>query len=171
MSRHVATTPTPEGIEHSYESCTELSSHDSFVAHNVGGRLEALLGEVRLGDHSGARRQRRCGRRRRRGRARQPVVVKLAGDAIAHKTERGLVRLRLGDRRAVESAARDLLGLARPEDGEVAVLVAPMVSCNRELIAGLLRDPQFGATVMLGWEGSWPKRSATSCSGRRRSMH
>ena len=26
-----------------------------------------------------------------------PVVVKLCGDAIAHKTERGLVRLRLGD--------------------------------------------------------------------------
>ena len=27
-----------------------------------------------------------------------PVVAKLNGDAIAHKTERGLVRLRLGDR-------------------------------------------------------------------------
>ena len=26
-----------------------------------------------------------------------PVVVKLGGDKIAHKTERGLVRLRLGD--------------------------------------------------------------------------
>ena len=26
-----------------------------------------------------------------------PVVVKLCGDAIAHKTERGLVRLGLGD--------------------------------------------------------------------------
>ena len=28
-----------------------------------------------------------------------PVVAKLCGDAIAHKTERGLVRLRLGDGR------------------------------------------------------------------------
>ncbi len=27
-----------------------------------------------------------------------PVVAKLNGDAIAHKTERGLVKLRLGDR-------------------------------------------------------------------------
>jgi acyl-CoA synthetase (NDP forming) len=35
-----------------------------------------------------------------------PVVVKLNGEAIAHKTERGLVRLRLGDRGAVEQAGR-----------------------------------------------------------------
>ena len=39
------------------------------------------------------------------------------------------------------------------EDGEVGVLVAPMVSGTRELIAGLNRDPQFGMTVMLGIGG------------------
>ena len=33
-----------------------------------------------------------------------PVVVKLCGDAIAHKSERGLVRLGLGDRAAVDDA-------------------------------------------------------------------
>jgi acetyl-CoA synthetase (ADP-forming) len=82
-----------------------------------------------------------------------PVVLKLGGDAIAHKTERGLVRLGLGDDDAVGSAARDLLAAARPEDGEVHLLVAPMVRGNRELIAGLHRDPQFGMTVMLGVGG------------------
>ncbi len=82
-----------------------------------------------------------------------PVVAKLCGDAIAHKTERGLVRLRLGSAADVESAAADLLAKATPEDGDVTVLVAPMVQGNRELIAGLLRDPQFGATVMLGVGG------------------
>jgi acetyl-CoA synthetase (ADP-forming) len=82
-----------------------------------------------------------------------PVVAKLNGDAIAHKTERGLVKLRLGDRAAVESAATDLLAAARPDDGEVDVLVAPMVGGNRELIAGVVRDPQFGAMVMLGVGG------------------
>jgi acetyl-CoA synthetase (ADP-forming) len=82
-----------------------------------------------------------------------PVVAKLCGDAIAHKTERGLVRLRLGSREAVTDAAEALLAAARPEDGEVGVLVAPMVSGNRELIAGLHRDPQFGMTVMLGVGG------------------
>ena len=53
-----------------------------------------------------------------------PVVVKLNGDGIAHKTERGLVRLGLATAEAVESAARDLLAEARPEDGEVTLLVA-----------------------------------------------
>ncbi|CAN5555596.1 hypothetical protein BH18ACT1_BH18ACT1_16550 [soil metagenome] len=82
-----------------------------------------------------------------------PVVSKLCGDGIAHKTERGLVRLRLGDAAAVRTAATELLGAARPEDGDVAVLVAPMVSGARELIAGLHRDPTFGLTVMLGLGG------------------
>ena len=82
-----------------------------------------------------------------------PVVAKLNGDAIAHKTERGLVKLRLTDRRAVEAAAADLLAAATPADGDVSVLIAPMISGNRELIAGVIRDPQFGATVMLGVGG------------------
>jgi acetyl-CoA synthetase (ADP-forming) len=82
-----------------------------------------------------------------------PVVVKLGGAAIAHKTERGLVRLALGDDAAVRSAAAELLAAARPEDGDVHLLVAPMVRGNRELIAGLHRDPQFGTTVMLGVGG------------------
>ena len=83
-----------------------------------------------------------------------PVVAKLGGDKIAHKTERGLVRLRLGDAGAVQQAATELLAAATPEDGEVHVLVAPMVSGSRELIAGLLVDQQFGPTVMLGIGGT-----------------
>ena len=82
-----------------------------------------------------------------------PVVVKLCGDAIAHKTERGLVRLGLGDEGAVASAAEALLGQARPDDGDVALLVAPMLRGNRELIAGLSLDPQFGMTIMIGIGG------------------
>ena len=82
-----------------------------------------------------------------------PVVVKLAGDAIAHKTERGLVRLGLNDAASVHEAAIELLAAATPEDGEVRVLVAPMLSGQRELIAGLAQDPQFGTTVMVGVGG------------------
>ncbi len=82
-----------------------------------------------------------------------PVVVKLCGDAIAHKTERGLVKLRLGDAGSVESAGDELLAKATAADGKVSLLVAPMISGNRELIVGLLRDEQFGATVMLGIGG------------------
>src|ERR1700760_77623 len=76
-----------------------------------------------------------------------PVVAKLCGDAIAHKTERGLVRLGLRDSESVAAATAELLAPATPEDGPVAVLVASMVSGSRELIAGLSRDAQFGMTV------------------------
>ena len=82
-----------------------------------------------------------------------PVVVKLNGEAIAHKTERGLVRLRLTDAAAVRAAATDLLAAATPDDGEVSLLVAPMLSGIRELIAGLATDEQFGTTVVLGVGG------------------
>jgi len=82
-----------------------------------------------------------------------PVVAKLCGAGIAHKTERGLVRLGLRDAASVRAAAADLLALARPDDGAVDVLVAPMVRGTRELIAGLVADPQFGPCVMLGVGG------------------
>src|SRR5947207_2335755 len=82
-----------------------------------------------------------------------PVAVKLCGDAIVHKTERNLVRLGLADGGAVRAAAGELLALRRPEDGAVALLVAEMVRGRRELIAGVVRDPQFGPCVMLGLGG------------------
>ncbi len=82
-----------------------------------------------------------------------PVVLKLCGDAIAHKTERDLVRLGLVDEAAVEAAAAELLAKARPEDGEVSLLVAEMVKGRRELIAGFVRDPGFGPCVLLGLGG------------------
>ncbi len=82
-----------------------------------------------------------------------PVVLKLCGDAIAHKTERGLVQLNLRDDAGVHEAATTLLGKAMPADGAVELLVAPMVRGSRELIAGVVHDDQFGACVMLGLGG------------------
>jgi acetyl-CoA synthetase (ADP-forming) len=82
-----------------------------------------------------------------------PVVAKLCGEGIAHKTERGLVRLGLRDEASVRRAVEDLLAAATPDDGTVSVLVAAMVSGSRELIAGLVHDAQFGMNVMLGVGG------------------
>ena len=82
-----------------------------------------------------------------------PVVAKLNGDAIAHKTERGLVRLKLANREAVEQAAIQLLALATPEDGAVQLLIAKMIDGSRELIVGMVHDPAFGKTAMLGLGG------------------
>lgn len=92
-----------------------------------------------------------------------PVAVKLGGDGIAHKTERGLVRLGLADDAAVAAAAADLLAAARPEDGDVHLLVAPMLKGIRELIAGLHHDEQFGMTVMLGVGGVLAEAVADVC--------
>src|SRR4029077_6129739 len=91
-----------------------------------------------------------------------PVVAKLCGEAIAHKTERGLVRLGLRDAGAVRGAATVLVAAATPDDGKVSVLVAPMVRGTRELIAGLVRDPQFGPCVMLGVGGVLAEAVAAS---------
>lgn len=82
-----------------------------------------------------------------------PVAVKLCGDNIAHKTERGLVRLGLVDEQSVEVAAEELLVAGRPGDGQVSLLVAAMIKGGRELIAGMTYDPQFGPVIMLGSGG------------------
>jgi acetyl-CoA synthetase (ADP-forming) len=82
----------------------------------------------------------------------RPCALKLCGDAIAHKTERGLVRLGVTEFEAA-AVAEELLAAGRPEDGVTGVLVAEMVRGNRELIAGIARDPQFGPTLLLGVGG------------------
>ena len=82
-----------------------------------------------------------------------PVVAKLNGDLIAHKTERGLVRLGLANRVAVEHAASELLSMATSDDGAVQLLIAKMINGSRELIVGMVRDPAFGKTAMLGVGG------------------
>ena len=79
-----------------------------------------------------------------------PTVLKLSGSEIMHKTEIGGVRLGLVGDEAVATAATELLD-AGPDGAEL--LVAEQVSGNRELIAGVTEDPQFGPTLMFGVGG------------------
>jgi acyl-CoA synthetase (NDP forming) len=80
-----------------------------------------------------------------------PVVVKGLGAKLTHKTERGLVRLGVGDRQQVLEAARAIAAEAGAElEG---FLVQPMLAGRREFVAGLIRDPQFGPVVMFGLGG------------------
>ena len=81
------------------------------------------------------------------------VAVKLCGPSLAHKSERGLVRLGLDSPQAVRSAAAELLAAATPDDGDVGLLVSEMVAGHRELIAGVVLTEQFGAALMLGVGG------------------
>ncbi|MEZ5169638.1 MAG: acetate--CoA ligase family protein [Acidimicrobiia bacterium] len=91
-----------------------------------------------------------------------PVVAKLCADGLAHKTERGLVRLGLPDAEAVTAASADLLASATSEDGPAQVLVAPMVPFTRELIVGAVRDDLLGPAVLLGVGGILAEVAAAS---------
>ena len=71
-----------------------------------------------------------------------PVVAKASG--LEHKTERGAVRLGAD----VAEVWDELAAL-----GDGSVLVAEQVSGELELIAGGVRDPQFGPVVSLGLGG------------------
>ncbi|WP_419925653.1 acetate--CoA ligase family protein [Candidatus Poriferisocius sp.] len=82
-----------------------------------------------------------------------PVALKLCGPSLAHKSERGLVRLGLDGPDAVRLAAHDLLAASTEDDGEVALLVSEMVAGHRELIAGIVVTEQFGPALMLGLGG------------------
>jgi len=82
-----------------------------------------------------------------------PVVVKLVGERLSHKSERGLVKLGLRDATAVQTAATELLAMRRHDDGEVALLVAQQVTGGRELIVGMVRDAAFGAVIVVGAGG------------------
>jgi len=80
-----------------------------------------------------------------------PVVLKALGSRLNHKTERGLVKLNITGRSQIGTAASEI----RAEAGNEleGLLVQPMVTGRRELVAGLFRDEQFGAVVMLGLGG------------------
>ncbi|MEX1218505.1 MAG: acetate--CoA ligase family protein [Acidimicrobiales bacterium] len=82
-----------------------------------------------------------------------PIAAKLCGDNIAHKSERGLVRLNLSGPEDVSAACKELFDAARPEDQSTGVLLAPMAKGLREFIAGTSLDQVFGHTVVFGIGG------------------
>lgn len=80
-----------------------------------------------------------------------PVVLKGSGETVSHKTELDLIALNIRDEKALVESFREFR-----ERKDVAVdelLVQQMVKGNRELMAGLKRDPQFGPCVMFGLGG------------------
>jgi len=82
-----------------------------------------------------------------------PVALKLCGRHIAHKTERNLVRLGVSTPDEVRAQAEELLAARGSDEADARLLVSPMVRGRREVIAGMIRDPQFGPCVMLGIGG------------------
>jgi acetyltransferase len=79
-----------------------------------------------------------------------PVVLKGLAPGKAHKTEHGLVKLGINDERLL---AETFAALQRQMDGPGRILVQKQVAFDYELIAGLVRDDQFGACIMFGLGG------------------
>ena len=85
------------------------------------------------------------------GRIGYPVAVKANAPGLAHKTERGLVKLNLVNADQVKTAVGELA--AELGDEPAGFLVQEMVSGDREFVLGLNRDPLFGPAVMFGLGG------------------
>ncbi len=78
-----------------------------------------------------------------------PVALKGRAADLAHKSDRGWVRLNLKNADDVREAAAALL-----DSGSEGLLVQRMAAGKRELIVGALRDSVFGPCVMLGIGGT-----------------
>ncbi len=84
-----------------------------------------------------------------------PVVVKGCATSVPHKSEHGLVHLRLAGAAQVLAAATACLGkLAELGVERPRVLVAPMVKGTHEFALGVTVDPQLGPLVMIGDGGT-----------------
>jgi len=80
-----------------------------------------------------------------------PVVLKGHSSTLAHKTEKNMVELNIEDEAGLTKAYQ---ALEKRGEGQLdGILVQEMVKGERELVAGLVRDPQFGPCVMFGLGG------------------
>jgi len=80
-----------------------------------------------------------------------PLVVKGCSHEIAHKTEKGLIRIDIRNNIEAMEAFDEIS--KKLEGYQGAVLLQEMVQGRRELVMGLTRDDQFGPCVMFGLGG------------------
>ena len=80
-----------------------------------------------------------------------PVVIKACSPDILHKTEKGLIRVDIRNDDEAKVAFHEII--AGMNGNEKTVLVQEMIKGKRELVAGLIRDSQFGPCVMFGLGG------------------
>ena len=85
-----------------------------------------------------------------------PVAMKVVSPDVIHKSDVGGVRLGLRNDQDVTSAFEAItenVSRTQPSARITGMLISPMVPRGVECIAGLIRDPQFGPTLMFGLGG------------------
>lgn len=80
-----------------------------------------------------------------------PMVLKACSSEIVHKTEKGLVHTGITNLNEAKSAYNSIIEGMEKTGGNV--LAQEMIQGKRELVVGLVRDPQFGPCVMFGLGG------------------
>lgn len=80
-----------------------------------------------------------------------PLVLKGCAPELSHKSERNLVRVNIRSEQEALSVFAELMDEVKNEGGNV--LVQEMIQGQRELVVGLVRDSQFGPTIMFGLGG------------------
>jgi len=80
-----------------------------------------------------------------------PVVLKACSPEVSHKTEGGLVAVDLHNDAELDTAFKRISAATPVKDA--AYLVQELVKGKRELVVGMIRDPQFGPCVMFGLGG------------------
>lgn len=131
------TTPPPDALSHQTGIRDEYDSKLLLATHHIPVVTEFLADS----SAEAATLARRIG---------YPVVLKGLAPGEAHKSERGLVRLNIAAPHDLDRAYTEL----RNKVGDRGrVLIQQQVTGDYELIAGFLRDPQFGPCVMFGLGG------------------
>jgi acetyl-CoA synthetase (ADP-forming) len=80
-----------------------------------------------------------------------PLVLKGSSGDIMHKTEQNLVRVDIRNDHEAKIAFKEITEVLN--GAGTAVLVQELVKGQRELVIGMTRDRQFGASVMFGLGG------------------
>lgn len=96
-----------------------------------------------------------------------PVVMKISGPKILHKTDVGGVKLNLADEASVREAHDAMLASVRAKMGNDVeiwgVVVQKMLSPGKEIILGMTRDARFGPLLMFGQGGIYTEALRDVC--------
>ena len=85
-----------------------------------------------------------------------PLVMKIVSPDIVHKTDIGGVEMNISNLEQIKKAYKSIMDQVRknqPEARIKGVLFYKQAPKGVEVIVGMIRDPQFGPTVMFGLGG------------------
>ena len=85
-----------------------------------------------------------------------PVVMKMTSKTTSHKTDVGGVRINIQSEEQLRNEYEDLISKLKERnllEGLEGVIIQEMVKGNREMVAGIATDPQYGPMMMFGLGG------------------